>query len=176
MGLNWSQFEAGILLPVLDGPFGWERQVGRSSDAEVAHRLVGETIWHESDYLQALGQYGTIKFGNEPVFGPGLGVCSMEKPTWDWLCREYIAKSKTLQDFFARWTIQGPHNYDELAGNLYFAVAACRLRYWVAAGALPTGLFNIEGRARYWFTWYNGSGVESRRAKYIKDAKLIAWG
>ena len=172
MSLNWNQFEHGVLRVVLTGPFGWERQVGKSLvGAEAAVRLVGETIWHESDQLKALGQYSV-----DLTFGPGLGPCSMERPTWDWLVRDHIQQKVKLRDFFQRWSIGDPGNYDQFAYNLALNVAACRLRYWVDSRMMPGNTFDIESRSKYWFAVYNASGVEARRHKYIKDAKLIAWG
>jgi len=172
MSLNWNQFEHGVLRVVLTGPFGWERQVGKSlAGPEAAVRLVGETIWHESDQLKALGQYSV-----DLTFGPGLGPCSMERATWDWLVRDHIQQKVKLLNFFQRWSIGDPSNYDQFAYNLALNVAACRLRYWVDPRLMPANTFDIEGRSKYWFSVYNASGVESRRAKYVKDAKLIPWG
>lgn len=149
MGLNFRQFELGVLRPALAG------------EPEVAVRLVGETIWHESDRLQALGQYP-----RDPVdvFGPGLGICSMERSTWNWLKdKDRIRGTLALRQ------------YEELAWDLRLNVIACRLRYLVNPLSLPKLEDGVEARSVYWFRIYNASGVIERRIKYIDDARAIPW-
>jgi hypothetical protein len=127
-------------------------------------RLVGETLWHESAQLTALGQQ---VYGNE-VFGPGLGISSFERPTWDWLYPIYHAIATKLG-----------HNreiaYDELAWNLALNVIACRLRYYVDKRKLPELAAGIPARTAYWFFVYNGSGVAERHNNYMRDAAQIQW-
>jgi hypothetical protein len=163
MGLNWKQFEFGVLRPTA----AKLHPIVRFD--EVPIRLVGETIWHESDRLQALGQYPRGGVTAERPFGPGLGLASIEQPTWDWLYGIHRLLGRELgmgdRDF----------RYDELAWNLALNVVGCRLRYFVDRRALPTTESGIEGRARYWFLVYNASGVDSRRVKYIADAKQLTW-
>ena len=164
MSLNWKQFELGILRPVL-------RDLAPTiASPEVAVRLVGETIWHESDRLQALGQYPR---GDGP-FGPGLGLCSMERSTWEWLEKDFLNRREELLLAFRRATGSMVCAYPEFAWNLALNVAGCRLRYFAFSAPLPAD--NLEARSRYWFIIYNTSGVEERRLKYIEDAKQIPWG
>lgn len=162
--MNWKQFEHGVLRPTLT------KMSPIIPSPEVAVRLVGETIYHESDRMQALGQYPRGGVTAEEPFGPGLGPASIEEPTWDWLHGIYRLLGRELgmgdREF----------RYNELAWNLALNVAGCRLRYFVDRRALPTPDSGIEGRARYWFLVYNASGVDSRRVKYIADAKRITWG
>jgi len=156
MSLNWRQFELGVLRPTLAG------------EPEVAIKLVGETIWHESDRLQALGQYVAIDPNNPMLspFGPGLGIASIEEPTWDWMVKESERWVNTK--FYL-----GYRDYEDLAWDLRLNVLACRIRYKLDRRPLPAD--TLEARADYWFRVYNASGVESRKAKYIADAKLIPW-
>lgn len=163
MGLNWKQFEHGILRPTaarLDPIVRFD---------EVPIRLVGETIWHESDRLQALGQYPRGGITAARPFGPGLGPASIEKPTWDWLHGIYRLLGRELgmgdREF----------RYDELAWNLALNVAGCRLRYFVDHRALPTMDSGIEGRAAYWYRVYFAGDVPANKGKYIANAKTIPW-
>lgn len=150
MSLNWRQFELGVLLPVLDDM--------DATGSEVAIKLVGETIWHESDRLRALGQYSTGK----NVFGPGLGIANIERPTWEWMLKSRIGGSYLLNA-----------EYEELAWDLRLNVIACRVRYLLDSKPLPKN--NLEARAMYWFKVYNASGVEERLEKFKKDAATIPW-
>lgn len=157
MGLNWRQFELGVLRPTLEG------------EPEVAIKLVGETIWHESDRLQALGQYANPvdDMGQRAVevFGPGLGIASIELATWDWML------SIPRQDKFGR-AIAG-RNYVELTWDLRLNVLACRFRYKLNKLPLPED--SVLQRSFYWLEIYNGSSVNARRIKYLQDALDIPW-
>ncbi len=49
-----------------------------------------------------------------------------------------------------------------MVGNLYFAAAMCRLRYWDVPERLPDA-DDVRALARYWKRWYNteqGAGHE----------------
>lgn len=163
MSINWKQFELGVLRPTALKLHPFVRF------DELPIRLVGETIWHESDKLQALGQYPRGGVTAEQPFGPGLGPASIEEPTWDWLHGIYRLLGRELG--------MGDRvfHYDELAWNLALNVAGCRLRYFVDRRLLPTMESGVVGRSHYWFDVYNASGVESRRLKYIEDAGKIEW-
>lgn len=149
MSLNWRQFELGVLRPA------------QENEAEVAIKLVGETIWHESDRLRALGQY--VKNGDSFVFGPGRGICSMERNTWRWL--------QARPD--GQWADN--REYEELAWDLRLNVIACRMRYKAYPAPLPLLEDGIQARALYWLKAYNGTNVTERLSNYITNAKAIPW-
>lgn len=162
MSLNFRQFELGVLRPAL--------RESIVPNPEVAVRLVGETIFHESDRLRALGQYprgeripaispGVMVVPTEEVFGPGLGIASIERPTWDWM--------KGLGGISTR-------HYEELVYDLRLNVIACRYRYFFDPLPLPKLEDGIEARATYWWKVYNRGQVD-RRLDYIANAKAIPW-
>lgn len=155
MSLNWRQFELGVLRPTLEG------------EPEVAIKLVGETIWHESDRLQALGQY--VPDFSKPVFGPGLGIASIEKSTWDWM-HKLAGKppwhGMIYQDVYYS-------DYADLTYDLRLNVLACRFRYKLDKRPLPKDM--LIDRAEYWLSVYNGSGVRERLAQYMGNALDIPW-
>lgn len=158
MGLNFKQFYSGVVTPTLRAiddaiPF-----------SESAELLVTETIWHESDRLQALGQYPRGGITSTQPFGPGLGVASIEKPTWLWMCGTPIGQFVGLDAY----------GYPELAWDLRLNVVACRLRYFIDQRPLPTLEHGIEARATFWWQVYNGGQVD-RRPDYIRNAKAIPW-
>ena len=162
MSLNWKQFEFGVLRPTL-------AEVASIMPApEVAVRLVGETIWHESDRLQALGQYPRGGVTLAEPFGPGLGIASIEEPTWDWM-------KERAEGWGWPLSIVEGSDYSELGYDLRLNVVACRLRYFLDKRALPRLEDGMDARATYWLMVYNGSKVLQRREKYITDAKAIPW-
>lgn len=164
MGLNWRQFELGVLRPTL-------AEVASVMPApEVAVKLVGETIWHESDRLRALGQYPRFHpdipaIAHPDPFGPGLGIASIEEPTWDWMA------STDAWMRLKGWT---GWRYEQLAYDLRLNVIACRLRYFLDQRALPRLEDGMDARATYWWKVYNGGQVD-RRPDYIRNAQTIPW-
>ena len=161
MGINWRQFELGILRPALEG------------EPEVAIKLVGETIFHESDRLRALGQYPNPAddMGQRAVevFGPGLGIASIEEATWDWM----VGKADSGRWNHTIFEELSSRMYQELAWDLKLNVLACRFRYKVDKRPLPEN--NMVSRSIYWMAVYNGSGVEDRRLGYVRNAVDIEW-
>ena len=151
MSLNFRQFELGVLRPAL--------RESIVPNPEVAVRLVGETLWHESDRLRALGQYPAGGIIDDIPFGPGLGIASIERPTWDWM--------KGLGGISTR-------HYEELAYDLRLNVIACRYRYFLDPLPLPKLEDGIDARATYWWKVYNRGQVD-RRPDYIANAKAIPW-
>lgn len=158
MGLNWRQFELGLLRPTLKG------------EPEVAIKLVGESLFHESDHLRALGQYPRDP---DAVFGPGLGIASVEEPTWDWMVEE-ACKARWIRHPFADALVVHKVEYHQLAYDLRLNILACRFRYKLDRRALPKLEDGIEARATTWWSIYNGGQVD-RRPKYIQDARMIPW-
>ena len=158
MSLNFIQFHAGVVKPSL-------LQLGPVIPyTAIADLLVSETIWHESDRLQALGQYPQGGVKEHGPFGPGLGVASIERNTWDWMAERH--------DHLLG---QGWGTYESLAWDLRLNVVACRLRYFLDPLPLPKLEDGVEARATYWWKVYNGSPVD-RRPDYIRNAKAIPWG
>ena len=152
MSLNWKQFHAGIVVPTL---LEWP-EVPHSL---VEDRLVSETLWHESDQLTCLGQ---VPNDDDPdYFGPGLGICSMERDTWDDLVGRRGCPFRKRQ-------------YSELIYDLRLNVIACRYRYFIDLAPLPRLDDGIKARATYWWKVYNRGQVD-RRADYIRNAKAIPW-
>ena len=167
MSINWRQFELGILRPTLP------------AEVEVAVKLVGETIWHESDQLRALGQYprldgvdGQTKFYG--IFGPGLGISSIEESTWNWMHE----KAEDYGDHIDFWRI-GAAQYQDLTWDLRLNVLACRFRYKLDKRPLPKLKDGVKARAAYWNLVYQAiddqPGIDKDEQQYIADALDIPW-
>ena len=163
MSLNFIQFHAGVVVPALQS---LEPHIKFSPDADV---LVSETIWHESARLTALGQFPRAGVTEEVPFSAGLGVASIERPTWKWMCETQMGRRLGL------WG----EDYNRLVWNLRLNVIACRLRYYSDKEPLPPGDLGdddaLKARAAYWLRVYNGSQVWERMGHYITNAKAIPW-
>jgi len=155
MGINFIQFHAGVVKPSLV-------QLGPVIPYTIiADLLVSETIFHESDRLQALGQYPIGGATEHGPFGPGLGVASIERTTWNWM----KGKDRGVLELLS---------YEDLAWDLRLNVMACRLRYFLDSIPLPKLEDGVEARATYWWKVYNRGQVD-RRPDYLRNAKAIPW-
>lgn len=137
--INAQHFRLGIVRPTLTA---LAPEIPYSMAAE--NLLMGTAV-HESR-LSYLYQ----------IKGPALGLYQMEPATFSWLWDDWLEKRPALKekfrDFAGGWRVAMPES--EMVGNLYFATALCRLRYWVAPGRLPDP-DDVRALAEYWKRYYN---------------------
>ena len=159
-GIDFGQLRKYVVQPVL-----------RHLDPEIPYsenavELILGTIAQESQgtYLRQLGG------------GPALGMIQMEPLTHDDHWKNYLdyrpdLAAKVMDLELPKWL--GFKGAEELIGNLYYAVAMCRVHYRRKPGALPA---TVDGMANYWKRNYNsfkGAGmprefVENYR-KYVEN-------
>ncbi|MHC8494001.1 hypothetical protein ACTU44_14995 [Thalassospira sp. SM2505] len=162
MPINSEQLRTMIVRPVLaalDLPA-----------SDVAENLLLGTAAHEShlgDYIKQVGG------------GPAMGIYQMEPATLDDCYVNYLdyssrAALKAKVDAFLgpqpAATDGSPDKAGQLASNLAYATAMCRIRYYRAPGALPSDPNDLNSLAAYWKQYYNtplGAGtVEQFIADY----------
>ena len=92
----------------------------------------------------------------------------------DWLWSGYLARKPSIRTkirgLSGSWKFFSARP-DELIGNLNYAVAMARLRYWVVPSPLPEAN-NIAALGQYWKTYYNsihGSGTVDKFVNAYKD-------
>lgn len=132
-----------------------------------AEELIMGTIAHESHMGYYLRQHPK---------GPARGVGQMEEFTYYDLWHTYLKHRPQLADavrsFASGMSIeQGIPNFDEMIGNLNFAVVMIRVRYLPAPPPLPAK-YDLEGQARYHIDYYNrGGGTEVH--EYVNDYRRL---
>lgn len=119
--------------------------------SESAVMLTMGTAAHESGLGTFLHQIGG---------GPALGPYGIEPATFEWIRGKY-------QDTFSRLL---DASAPQLEWDMDLGLLVCRLRYYVAEPPLSVP-DDVRGMANYWFRFYNGSGVASRRDQFILDWK-----
>lgn len=147
MSIDFKQLRSHVVRPVLEH---LDPEIPYSLDAE---NLILGTIAQEShgSYLKQLGR------------GPALGLIQMEPATHDdiwqnWLEYKPDVAAKVLELELPHYL--GLHGAGELVGNLYYAVAMCRVFYRRLPDAIPN---DINGMAKLWKRRYNtylGAGTE----------------
>jgi len=83
---------------------------------------------------------------------------------WDWLPAKRPGLRDQISEFIGTWRLdKSPER--ELAANLYFATALCRVRYLAVPQPLPAA-DDIPGLAAYWKTNYNTAAGKGRAADW----------
>lgn len=105
--------------------------------------------------------------------GPARGIYQMEPATHDDHWNKFLSDFPDLAKKVNRWRVQYGNGMgaDEMAGNLYYATAMCRIHYYRRPEALPN---TLPGHAAYWKQFYNthlGAGTES---KYMEAWRQFA--
>ncbi|MCE2574396.1 hypothetical protein [Komagataeibacter sp. FNDCR2] len=135
-GLNLAQFKNEVVAPALS-------HIGLDEDAAV--NLLTGTAMAESG-LAYMRQF----------HGPALGLWQMEPFTHDDIWETFLSDDRlsllrgAVLDLAARW----PARVTQLSGNLPYACAMARLKYYRALGPLPD-VGDAAAQCRYWKANYN---------------------
>ena len=84
--------------------------------------------------------------------GIAKGICQMEEATHDDIWDNFLKYKPEIKERLLGLTNQSMDLVDQLKGNLYYAVAMCRIHYYRVSEALPN---DLKGMARYWKKYYN---------------------
>lgn len=146
------QFRELVVRPTLDSLGLW------SPSAEA---LVLGTAIHESR-LTYLRQNGG---------GPALGLYQIEPATHADLYRNYLDLRPEFKERARRWLASWPDPHSQLATNLAYATAICRLLYHRVPALLPAA-GDIDALAAYWKAHYNtpaGKGTAAEWARHFRE-------
>lgn len=162
MPINAEQLRTLVVQPVLAAL--------DLSAPDVAENLIMGTAAHEShlgDYIKQVGG------------GPAMGIFQMEPATLNDCYVNYLdypgrAELKAKVDGFLATqpalSDGTPDKAGQLASNLAYATAMCRIRYYRAPAAMPADANDVNALAAYWKQYYNtplGAGtVEQFVADY----------
>lgn len=150
MGLDIDQFRDLIIEPTLE-------ELGLHSVSAV-ELLLGTAIQESRlSYLKQLGG------------GPAMGPFQMEPATHDDIFENYLQYQEGLrQRVMAQ--VRGGFEPDamNMAGNLYYACAMCRVHYRRVREALPPA-GDLPGQAAYWKQYYNTPLGRGTEMEYIEN-------
>jgi len=137
-------------------------RIGLLNQASI--ELVMGTAAQES-HLQYLRQLGT---------GPALGLWQMEPATHNDIWTNYLRHKPQLAAAVLSILSAENQRHDpgELAWNLRYAAAMCRVHYLRVAAPLPAA-GDLRGQAAYWKKSYNtvlGAGTE---LEYVRNYELV---
>lgn len=140
--------------------------------SQAAEDLIMGTIAQESHlgtYIKQLGK------------GPALGLVQMEPNTHDDIWDNFLKYKPPLANLV--WTLSlnnglftsdGKPDSAQLMGNMYYAIAMCRIHYFRKSDPLPQA-GDIAGYANYWKKHYNTPLGKGTTAEFLANyAKYVA--
>ena len=101
---------------------------------------------------------------DDVTLGPAVGIMQMESPTHESVYHDFLnypkrRKIRTAVDSFA---CEGMDKFEQMAGNLYYAIAIGRINYWRRPEVLPHP-DDIDGLWLYYKEFWNSYlGVTTR--------------
>jgi hypothetical protein len=149
-GFSVSQFRAKVVEPAL----GYLGLPG----GEAAIRLVLGTAAHESGGFRYLAQEK----------GPALGPFQIEPATLDDLHQTYLIRRPDIAAKLNALLAQYPPRSAQLASNLIYSAAVCRVLYYRAPDPLPAA-DDVDGLAKYWKRFFNTDEGAGTVAEFVSD-------
>lgn len=148
MPINSHHLRVCVVRPVLKHLDLW---------SPVAENLLLGTAAQES----LMGTY--LDQRDPDVVGPAVGIYQMETATYADLWDQFVWPKffPQVQAFLMPGT--SLDQFVEMQGNLYYATAMARLKYYSVKEPLPSDPSDIKALARYWKLYYNtplGKGHE----------------
>jgi hypothetical protein len=139
-GINVTQLKQDVIEPVL--------QLLPLPYSLAAVNLLAGTALVESNAGEYLKQLGG---------GPAVGIFQMEQATHDDCYNtflNYISHSELKHAVISFLAAEPVLPMDQMAGNLFYAAAMCRIKYFRCPTPLPNAT-DALGLATYHKTWYN---------------------
>ena len=125
---------------------------------ENSERLILGTACKESECGMYLRQLGG---------GPGIGIYQMEPNTFNDIWTNYLDYRYDLRAKVLKWVFDfglDDNSAYEMAGNLYYATAMCRVHYLRVPEPIPNYL---AGQATYWKKYYNTEKGAGTTVQYL---------
>lgn len=154
MGLSVRQVRLFLVRPTLDA-------LGLGGAA--AEDLVLGTAAHESGGFRFIDQ---VTRAGDDVLGPAIGLYQVEPATHDDVWTHFLRFRPALAAQVAALRAPIPDAHRQLALNLSYATAICRVIYFRRPEPLPRA-GDVAALARYWKRFYNTIAGAGRPEQFI---------
>jgi len=155
------QLQLFVVRPVLE-------YLGPKFNGLAAERLVVGTALAES-HIDSLDQ---ITGPDDETLGPAYGLWQIEPNTATDVYLNFLKYRPVLEDQMYGLAANFPDMQVQLATNLMYGAAMCRLIYYRDSEPLPD-MDNLEGFAKYWKRVYNTFEGKGTIAGFCLKAKEI---
>ncbi len=154
-GLSVAQFRRFVVRPTLERLDLW---------SSAAERLVLGTAVHESDGLRFIDQ--RTSDDDDETLGPAYGLYQIEPATHRDLLGSFLRYRPPLAERLGWFLAADPDRDTQLATNLAYATAVCRLIYYRASEPLPAAE-DLMALARYWKRHFNTAAGKGTAAQFL---------
>jgi len=132
--------------------------------SEWAENLMVGTAAQESNFRA----FDQVTGPDDVTLGPGYGLYQIEANTFEDINR-YLKTRPDIRIKVLSLLAPWPEDLHQLVGNLYYATAIARIKFWMRPESLPTSL---EGIAEYWKLWYNSIDGAGTPEQFIENYKF----
>jgi len=152
-GLNPDHLRNEVVRPVLEHMNMWSQP---AEDLVVGTAIVESGLRHLRQFSQ----------------GPALGIYQMEPDTAS-DCWRYMRDRPDIAVKVQRLLSPWPSPKIQLIGNLNYATAICRVKYWMDPKPIPD---DLEGQAAIWKRVWNTPKGRGTAPRYILDYRRVMNG
>jgi hypothetical protein len=153
-GLDPRQLRARVIVPVL----GYLQLTG----GEAAIQLLLGTAAQES---------GLRELAQSPA-GPALGLFQIEPATHDDIWHNFLTFRPILAKRVTDFVAPAPDRTLQLASNLAYATAICRVKYARTEEPLPPA-GDVDALAHYWKRHYNTADGAGSVAEFVSNFRRL---
>ena len=148
--INIRHLRDEVIIPTLD-------HIGLNYDDNVINLIMG-TAAQESGFYH-------LKQLND---GPARGVYQIEPDTHDDIYKNFLLARPELHHRVRELCMPNDimNRFEQIAGNLYYATALCRIHYWRIPEPVPD---TLEKQADYYKQHYNTPAGKATPAEYIAN-------
>jgi len=156
MGLSCQQLRLHVVRPTLTALGLW---------SEAAENLVLGTAAHESGGFRWIDQ---VTGPNDEILGPAYGLYQIEPATHDDLWKNFLSFRGPLASRARKFLAEEPSDVRQLATNLAYATAICRLLYYRRPEPLPAA-DDLPALGAYYKAHYNTPLGKGTAAEWIEN-------
>ena len=107
---------------------------------------------------------------NDSIMGPAFGLWQIEPWTVDSLYDHYLKFKPHTKVKLDAMLAETPDMHTQLATNLIFAAAVCRLKYYRFPEPMPK---TLSGMDKFWKERYNTSSGKGALGDFINKAGVV---
>jgi hypothetical protein len=105
----------------------------------------------------------------DATLGPGYGLFQIEVGTYNSLLKDFLRYRPALDGALRQFLAPEPSAIMQLATNLAFGAAVCRLRYYWRPEPRPG--FELRAMAEYWKRFYNSAAGKGTVEGFIAKTR-----
>lgn len=137
------------------------------------HLIGAWSLPAEQQVMGTAAKESRLVFLHQVGGGPALGLWQMEPETHDDIWSNFLRFRQGLREKVCGLVAAWPLGPEQLATNLAYGAAMCRIQYLRDPEALPKAC-DVPGMARTWKRVYNTPSGKGREEEFVASWGLVA--